>query len=126
MRFARWVFLAAGVTGIALVLPPYFLEADAARDQPPLNHPEYYYGFFGLCLAWQVAFLVIGSDPARLRPMMLPAVLEKVSFVAAISVLFALQHVPASWLGFAAMDATWAVLFVLSYLWTPKDTPFKK
>jgi hypothetical protein len=126
MRFAKWVFLAAGVSGILLVLPPYFLEAEMVRHQPPLNHPEYYYGFFGLTLAWQVLFLVIGSEPVRFRPAMLPAVLEKVSFAAAVPILYGLHRVPASWLAFAAMDGTWAVLFILSYLWTPKDFSFKK
>jgi hypothetical protein len=45
MRLARWVFLLAGVSGVLIVAPMYFLEAQIGRDQPPpVNHPEFYYG----------------------------------------------------------------------------------
>jgi hypothetical protein len=45
MRFAKWVFLLAGVAGILLVVPPYFLEPQTGEDYPPaITHPEYYYG----------------------------------------------------------------------------------
>jgi hypothetical protein len=124
MRFAKWVFLLAGITGILVIVPPFFLEARTGQDYPPpINHPEYYYGFFGVTLAWQFMFLVIGSDPVRYRPAMLPAMLEKASFALAFPILFALGRVPAVWLGFASMDATWLVLFVISFLRTPKERP---
>ena len=55
-RFARWVFLVAGVYGVLVVLPQYSLEARIARDfPPPITHPEYFYGFIGVALAWRVA-----------------------------------------------------------------------
>jgi hypothetical protein len=120
MRFARWVFLLAGVSGILMVAPLYF-EERFFRDYPPqINRPEFYYGFVGVCLAWQVLFLVIASDPARLRPAMLPAMLEKASFALAIPVLYALERVPVMWVGFAAMDGTWLVLFAVAYLRTSR------
>jgi hypothetical protein len=119
MRFAKWVFLVAGVSGILMVAPSYFLERRMGEDYPPaINHPEFYYGFAGVTLAWQFLFLVIASDPARFRPAMLPALLEKASFAIAIPVLYALGRVPAVWLGFASMDATWFVLFAISYFRT--------
>src|SRR5437867_1228835 len=81
MRFAKWVFLLAGISGILIVLPHYFVEEKFGRDHPPpVNHPEFFYGFFGVTLAWQFLFLVIGSDPVRFRPAMLPAMFEKASF----------------------------------------------
>ncbi len=124
MRFARWVFLLAGVSGILLVIPPYFLERQTGEDYPPpITHPEYYYGFFGVTLAWQLMFLVIASNPIRYRMAMLPAMLEKGSFVVAILLLYVSGRVAGVWLGFAAMDATWLVLFVIAYLWTPKEPP---
>jgi hypothetical protein len=56
MRFARWVFLLSGVSGILLVTPPYFLERQTGEDYaPPVTHPEYYYGFLGVTLAWAPA-----------------------------------------------------------------------
>ena len=124
MRFAKWVFLLAGVTGVLLVVPPYFLERQTGEDYPPpVTHPEYYYGFFGVTLAWQFLFLVIASDPVRYRPVMLPAILEKLSFVAAVAVLYATGRVHSVVLGFAAGDAVWLVLFVVAYLRTPRGVP---
>src|SRR4051812_29371685 len=123
MRFSRWVFLLAGVSGVLMILPLY-LEDRFFRDYPPaINRPEFYYGFVGVTLAWQVMFLVIGSDPVRYRPAMLPAVLEKAGFAVAVPVLYAADRVAAVWLGFAAVDATWLVLFVAAYLRTPKEPP---
>jgi hypothetical protein len=123
MRLAKWVFLAAGVSGIVMILPLY-LEDRFFQDYPPAtNRPEFYYGFAGVTLAWQVMFLVIGSDPVRYRTAMLPAMLEKAGFAVAIPILYAAGRVAAVWVGFAAMDATWLVLFVVAYLRTPKESP---
>jgi hypothetical protein len=122
MRFAKWVFLLAGITGVLMVIPPYFLEEQFGRDNPPLvNHPEFYYGFFGVILSWQFMFLVIGSDPIQFRKAMIPAMVEKASFAIAIPILFALERVSAIWIGFASMDAIWLVLFLIAYLRTPKE-----
>src|SRR5262249_28773664 len=105
MRFAKGVFLVAGLSGLLLALPPYFLERRTGEDYPPpVTHPEYYYGFLGVTLAWQVLFLVIASDPVRYRPAMPPAMLEKLGFVAAILLLYAAGRVPGLWVGFASMD----------------------
>ena len=94
MRFAKWVFLLAGISGIVVVAPLYFLEEQVGRDYPPpINHPEFFYGFAGVTLAWQFMFLVIASDPVRFRLAMLPAVLEKAGFVVAICVLYAMGRV---------------------------------
>ena len=85
MRFARWAFLLAGVSGLLMVAPLYLEEPDLPSDEPPaINRPEFYYGFAGLSLAWQPMFLVIGSNPVRFRPAMLPAMMEKASFAFAI------------------------------------------
>jgi hypothetical protein len=122
MRFAKWVFLLAGTTGILMVAPPYFLEERFGKDNPPPpNHPELYYGFLGVTLAWQLMFLVIASDPIRFRTAMLPALVEKASFAVAVPILYALERVPVIWLGFASMDGTWLVLFVIAYLRTPQQ-----
>ena len=124
MRLAKWVFLLAGVSGVLMVAPLYFLERRMGEDYPPpVNHPECYYGFLGVTLAWQVMFLVIASDPVRYRTAMLPAMLEKASFAAAVPALYALGRVAATWVGFAAMDATWLVLFVVAFRRTPRGQP---
>jgi len=79
--FARRVFLIAGIYGLLVLAPHYFLEAKIGRDHPPeITHPEFFYGFIGVAVAWQVAFLIIARDPVRYRLIMLPGILEKVAF----------------------------------------------
>jgi hypothetical protein len=116
MRFARWLFFLAGIYGIAVVLPQYFLEARIGRDYPPaITHPEYFYGFIGVALAWQVAFLIIARDPVRYRPIMLAGILEKLSF--GIPGHFLAHHglapAPIGW--FAAFDLLLAALFAIAF-----------
>lgn len=120
MKFAKRVFLLAGIWGLIVLAPMYFLEEKNGRDfPPPINHPEYYYGFVGVGLAWQVLFLILSKDPVRYRVMMIPAVLEKMTFSLAIF-WFYLQHkVPGTLLGAGIIDFTLGVLFAVSYLKTP-------
>src|SRR6185503_235028 len=95
MTFARRVFLIAGIYGLIVLVPQYFLEAKTGRDFPPaITHPEFFYGFIGVAAAWQVAFLIIARDPVRYRLMMIPAMLEKLSFGIAAIVLFLQERVP--------------------------------
>lgn len=119
MTFAKRVFLLAGVYGILALTPMYFLEARLGRDfPPPVTHPEHYYGFVGVALAWQVLFLVIARDPAWYRPVMIPAVLEKLAFGVAALLLFLQGRVASMVLGPAAVDLVLAVLFAVAFLRT--------
>jgi len=116
MRFARIVFLVAGIYGILILSPLYFLEARIGREQPPsITHPEYFYGFVGAGLAWQVLFLVLSTDPVRYRAMILPAVLEKISYGIALIVLFSQRRLPFAVLGIGSVDWIFAFLFVAAY-----------
>jgi hypothetical protein len=119
MNFARRVFLLAGVYGLIVLLPQYFLEEMNARfNPPPISHPEYYYGFVGVGLAWQIAFLLVSRDPVRYRMMMIPAIAEKASFGFAVVVLFLLARVSAATLGAGVVDLVWLVLFVVAFVRT--------
>ena len=119
MQFGRWVFAIAGIYGLIVLTPQYFMECQIGRDYPPaITHPEFFYGFNGVALAWQVAFLVISRDPARFRPLMLPAVLEKASFGIAGWILFAQQRIPALIVGFASLDLVLGALFIAAYFLT--------
>jgi hypothetical protein len=81
MKFAKLVFLIAGVIGLIELMPLYFtFDVIGRQDPPAISHPGFYYGFVGVALAWQVAFIVISRDPVRLRPMMIPAPSSKNSF----------------------------------------------
>jgi hypothetical protein len=116
MTFARWVFRAAAIYGFATLVPLYFLEAAVAAPSPQLSHPEYFYGFIGVSLAAQVMFLTIAADPARYRPMMIAAILEKLSFGTAVWHLWTQGRVGPDVLFFASLDLIWGALFTLSYL----------
>lgn len=117
VRFAQWVFLVAGVLGLAEVVPLYFLEAMIGRTEPPpITHPGFYYGFVGVALAWQVAFLIISRDPVRYVPLMPALFLEKLLYPAGVFTLYVLGRAPAQNLGTAVVDLVWLVLFVVVWM----------
>lgn len=119
MKFAQWVFRIAGSIGLLEIVPLYFYEA---RLTPPaLTHPEYYYGFAGVTLAWQVAFLVIASDPLRYRPLMPVAMLEKAGFVLAAFWLLAQGRLPGVILAFTLLDLVYGLCFVAAYIATRRQ-----
>jgi hypothetical protein len=92
LKFAKVVFTVAGIWGILDLLPLYFIYDYIGQEAPPaISHPEFYYGFAGVTLAWQFVFLLIGRDPSRYRIMMLPSILEKASYVLSLFILV-LQH----------------------------------
>jgi hypothetical protein len=116
MSSASWIFWLAGAYGIVVLVPQYFLLEKISRDVPPaITHPEYFYGFIGVAVAWQVAFLVIGFDPPRFRPLMLVGVLEKISFGLAAAVLYAQQRLALSALVFGMIDLSLAALVVVNW-----------
>ncbi len=123
MRFARLVFLVAGVYGIAVMAPMYFMEERIGRDMPPpINHPEYFYGFLGVTLAWQLLFLMLAKDPLRYRPMMMPATVEKVSYGIALVLLHLKHRLSTRVLQVGSLDWVFAVLFVAAYVATRRNT----
>ena len=115
MRVAKAVFTGAGVWGLLILTPLYFTFDLVGRQYPPpITHPDLYYGFIGLAIAWQFGFLVIGRDPVRFRPMMIPAVLEKFIFVASQTALYMQGRVRAGQLAVAGPDLILGILFVVA------------
>ncbi|GMU66290.1 MAG: hypothetical protein AMXMBFR36_25640 [Acidobacteriota bacterium] len=116
MNFARRVFRIAAIYGILALAPQYFLEDKVGRDfPPPITHPEHFYGFVGVALAWQFLFLLIAKDPVRFRPAMPVAVVEKLAFGGAAVVLYALGRIPTAVLGVGLIDLVLAALFVAAW-----------
>lgn len=114
VRLARWVFLVAGIIGLLEIVPLYFMERMIDRVQPPdITHPGFYYGFVGVALAWQVAFLIISRDPLRYLPLMPALFLEKLLYPLAMFKLYLKGRAPAQDLGTAIIDLIWLLLFVL-------------
>jgi hypothetical protein len=119
MRFAKTVYFIAGIYGLIVLVPQFFTEEKTGRDFPPaITHPEYYYGFIGVAVAWQVLFLILSKDPVRYRAMMIPAVLEKASFAIAVLILFYQHRIPSIILAAGIIDLTFGVLFTLAYFTT--------
>ncbi len=120
MKFAKIVFWVAGIWGLLVITPLYFMFALIGRnDPPPITHPGFFYGFVGVALAWQVAFIFIAMDTVRFRPLMIPSVLEKVSYGAAVVVLVLQGRMHKSDLVFAGTDLLLALLFGIAYIKTP-------
>jgi hypothetical protein len=121
MTFVRRLYFVAGVYGLLVLLPQYFLEERIGRDAPPpITHPEHFYGFLGVALAWQLLFLLIARDPVRYRLAMLPAVVEKYSFGLAVVVLFLQQRVGPPVLAAGLVDLVLGSLFIVAFRRTPK------
>lgn len=113
--FARRVFLVAGIYGIAVLAPQYLTEAGVGPELPSVSRPELLYGFTGVALTWQFAFLLIARDVQRYRPLMLVAVLEKLSFGIPVVVLYLLDRTPAVTLAAGTLDLGLGALFVLAH-----------
>lgn len=119
MKFAKIVFWIAGIYGGLVIAPLYFLfDMIGRQDPPPITHPGFFYGFVGVALAWQIAFFVIATDPVRFRPMMIPSILEKLTYGITIVVLHLHQQVRTPDLGFAGADLLFAALFLVAFFKT--------
>jgi len=119
VRFARIVFLVAGIYGLLVLTPLYFMEDKIGRTAPPaITHPEFFYGFVGVGLAWQVLFLVLASDPVRYRAMIFPSILEKVGYGMALIVLYSQHRVALTTLAIGSGDWIFAFLFLAAYFKT--------
>jgi hypothetical protein len=120
MKFARYVFAIAGIYGTIVLLPLYFSFEKTGADYPPaITHPEFYYGFTGVALAFQLVFLIIASDPIRYRPVMLASVVEKFSFGIAGMVLYSQGHLAGPIVIGAAIDLLLGILFIIGFAKTP-------
>jgi hypothetical protein len=120
MKFAKAVFWIAGIWGFLTITPLYFMfDLIGRNDPPPITHPAFFFGFVGLALAWQIAFLFIATDPARYRPLMIPSIFEKFSYGAAVVILVLQARMHRADLLFAGTDLLLGVLFVIAYFRTP-------
>ena len=117
MRFAKTVFTIAGIWGFIVLTPLYFLEGKIGLTNPPaITHPEYFYGFISVALAWQVAFLMIARDPVRYRTLMIACMLEKFPFPIACMLLYMHGRIASQVLASSMVDLLLGVLFVLAYV----------
>jgi hypothetical protein len=117
------VFLLAGIWGIAVLTPLYFLVDLTGRHYAaPADYPHFFYGFLSVAMAWQIAFLVIGSSPARYRPLMIPSIVEKLGHVVGVAVLYGQRRIAIADAAAAGPDLVLAVLFIVAFAMTPRFT----
>lgn len=123
MKFARTVFLVAGVWGVLVITPLFFIfHLIGTLDPPPVTHPGFYYGFATTALAWQIAFFVIASDPRRLRPLMIPSFFEKLFYVTAIVVLYLQGRIRVPDLVLGVIDLLFGISFLAAFFRVAKET----
>ena len=91
MLWIRRLFWIAGIYGLVVMAPQYFMEQKFGADFPP------------------------ATDPVRYRLLMIPAAIEKFSFAVAVAVLFAQARVPTIIGVFAAIDLVLGGLFLLAF-----------
>ena len=120
MKFAKIVFWLGAIWGFLIITPLYFMFALISKnDPPPITHPGFFYGFVGVAMVWQLAFILIARDPIRFRPMMIPAILEKLVYSIPVIILVLQKRMHPADLVFSATDLLLAVLFLIAYVRTP-------
>jgi hypothetical protein len=116
VRLAKIVFIGAGVWGIVVLTPFYWLLDLTGRRYPqPTDYQQFFYGFLSVALAWQIAFLVIGSNPVRFRPLMIPSMLEKLGYVITVALLYGQARIAAMDAMAAVPDLLLGMLFVVAF-----------
>ena len=122
MRFAKLTFFGAGIWGIVVLTPLYWLVDVTGRSYPPpMDYPHFFYGFLSVAMAWQIAFLVIGSDPARFRPLMVPGIVEKLGHVGGVALLYRDARISTIDAQAALPDLLLALLFIVAFVRTSGD-----
>jgi uncharacterized membrane protein len=126
MRFARYAFLLAGVYGLLIMPPMYFMEGKFSQARSGMDNPEFYYGFIGVALAWQITFIMIAFDPRRYQLIMLAAWVEKFSYSLATAILFFRDRVELMMLITGIIDCILGVLFVVAFFKTSRDRELER
>jgi len=73
MRFAKFVFIGAGIWGIVVIAPLYFLLDISGQEYVfPASYPHFFYGFLVVTTAWQISLrrrgARIAAAEARMEP----------------------------------------------------------
>lgn len=119
MKFAKIVFYAAGVWGLLIITPLFFMfHLIGRQDPPPITHPGFYYGFATAAWTWQLVFFVIARDPVRFRLIMIPSMVEKFSYGIAVILLFLQSRMRSGDLVFGSVDLLLGILFIVSFFKT--------
>ena len=115
MKFARWVFLIAGILGLLPVLPlAYDTIANGEAILPDFASMGLFFCvvvFQYVC--WQILYIVLASDPVRYRLMMIPSFFAKVS--APFNPIWLFLYGFNYWIPIAVVDVVFAILFLIAF-----------
>lgn len=117
MKMVRVIFGLAALWGFLALVPGLFGEARFNAAMPPaITHPEFYYGFHGVALVFQLIFVMIAIDPARYYPLIGIAILEKLAFFVPGIWLYSEGRLAEGGIYFGALiDGVLALLFALAW-----------
>jgi len=119
MKFAKYTFLVAGIYGVLVLVPQYFLLEKNGQDFPPaITHAEYYYGFVGIALVFQLVFFVIYTNPAKYLALIGISIPEKLVFAIPVAILYLRGMVSTSILAAGMIDLLLGILFTISFVKT--------
>ena len=119
VKFAKVVYWAAGIWGVLILTPLFFIfNTIGIKDPPPITHPLFYYGFAGTALAWQAAFMIIATCPARYRQLMIATWIEKLAYAVPAIILYTQHRLTTGDLAIACIDLLWLLLFIAAYFKT--------
>jgi hypothetical protein len=105
----------AGIWGFLILTPLFMFNLIGEKDPPAITHPGFFYGFVGIALVWQFAFIIIARDPARFRPLMIPAILEKLVYSIPVIILVLQERTRPNDLLFSVIDLALGALFFVAY-----------
>ena len=116
MRFAKVVFIGAGVWGIVVLTPLYFLlDVSGRQYATQTTYPQFVYGFLSVAMAWQIAFVMIGMNPVRFRPLMIASMVEKLGHVMTVAVLYGRARISTLDAMAAGPDLLLGALFIAAF-----------
>lgn len=119
MKFAKYVYYIAGFYGIVALAPMYFMETKIGQDAPPaITHSEFFYGFVGVALVFQLVFIVMAGNPAKYRALMPLTILEKLSFAVPTAILYFQNRLATQLFAAGMIDLFLGLLFVAAFLKT--------
>lgn len=111
----RWLFRAAAIYGAGLLLPLYLLETRVAAPAARLSVPEYYYGFIGAALGFQIVYWLIGGAPRKYRALMLVGIFGKLSFWIPTALLWSMGRTATSTFVLVCGDLGLAIAFFVAW-----------
>lgn len=123
MKFARYVFLLAGIYGLIVLLPNYFMESSIGQNFPPaITHPEFLYGFVGMASVFQIVFMIVATDPARYRPLIIVSIIEKLSFGVPAMILYLNGRLAGGFFYGGLIDLFLAAVFTTALIKLDRET----